>query len=129
MAIYDSLESLPCLTLHLHTYSNSLSVQIAKILAILLFGTEALQAELGLGFTTCSCSQFFSFSPWSVLGALEGGGESKLEVSSMHRAGREGRGGEMQGILPEAKALPGFRATHSSTSEKSQVLQTGGMSK
>lgn len=38
MAFYDSMESLPGLTLHLHTYSNSLSAQRAKILAITLFG-------------------------------------------------------------------------------------------
>lgn len=43
-----------------------------------------------------------------------GGWGKKSEVSPMPRTGREDRGGEMRGILPEAKALPGFRATHSS---------------
>lgn len=66
--------SLPGLTLHLHTYSDSLLVQTAKILAITLFGMEAMWAKPGLGFATCFHFHFF-FLPLVSPGCPKRGGE------------------------------------------------------
>lgn len=76
MAFYDSVVSLSLvLTLCLHTCSNSLSVPTARILAITLFGMEALWAELELGCAPCSCS--YSLLP--PLGQPRGGGAQQGE--------------------------------------------------
>lgn len=94
MAFYDSVKSLslPGLALHPHTCSDSLLVQIAGILAITLLWTEAMWVELGLGFATCSVSILLSLPLASPRCPSK---ENKSEVSSMHRAERENRGGEM----------------------------------
>lgn len=110
----------PWSCLHFHTYSDSCGSQQPRSWPA-PFGTDAMWAELGFGAAPCSCPHLL-FLPSVSLGALEG--EGRISQRSCPSC-TEDKGGEMRGILPEANALPGFRATHLSASEKGQIPRTG----
>lgn len=114
VAFCDSVESLSLVSaLRLHPCSNSRLVQSARILVITLFGMEAIWAELKLGFVLCACSH-------SSRPALSPGVPAGRVSPRFHRCTGLGERTEAEKckefLCREAKALPGFRATHSSAS-------------
>lgn len=73
VAFYESVDSLSLVLPFSCTPAPILSVQTARILAVTLPGTEAMWAELGLGFATCSCPHS-SLCPLGQPGVTQWGG-------------------------------------------------------